>query len=241
MEGYIKIHRKILDWEWYCDINTARLFIHLLLTVGFEETKYKGEIFPKGTLITTLEDLSRATKLTISEVRTALKHLKSTREIELTTTNKKSIINVLNYSVYQDSKKSKPQANSKQLTNGSQSINNLLANAQLYKNGIMEECKNGRNILKESSSQIANTSFVPPSLDEIEKYCMERKNNIDPKSFFDYFQESGWIDSRGNSVKNWKQKIITWEKNSVPSKCTSKQLDTNSFLEMLKRERKNNG
>lgn len=53
--------------------------------------------------------------------------------------------------------------------------------------------------------------FVPPTLEEIEKYCQERKNNVDPKKFYDYFSASDWVDSNGKEVKNWKQKIITWE------------------------------
>lgn len=53
--------------------------------------------------------------------------------------------------------------------------------------------------------------FVPPTLEEIEAYCKERKNNVDAKKFFDYFNASDWIDSKGNPVRSWKQKIITWE------------------------------
>ena len=34
-EGFILLHRSMLRWEWYGDGNTARLFIHLLLTVNY--------------------------------------------------------------------------------------------------------------------------------------------------------------------------------------------------------------
>ena len=53
--------------------------------------------------------------------------------------------------------------------------------------------------------------FVPPTLEEVQKYCQERKNNVDAKKFFDYFTASDWVDGKGNPVRNWKQKIITWE------------------------------
>ena len=56
--------------------------------------------------------------------------------------------------------------------------------------------------------------FVPPTLEEVRAYCLERKNNVDAKKFYDYFTVSNWIDSNGNKVKNWKQKVITWENNS---------------------------
>ena len=53
--------------------------------------------------------------------------------------------------------------------------------------------------------------FVPPTLEEVEAYCKERKNNVDAKKFFDYFDAADWVDSKGNPVRNWKQKVITWE------------------------------
>lgn len=53
--------------------------------------------------------------------------------------------------------------------------------------------------------------FVPPTLEEIKAYCAERKNNVDPQKFYDYFTASDWVDSKGKKVRSWKQKIITWE------------------------------
>ena len=53
--------------------------------------------------------------------------------------------------------------------------------------------------------------FIPPTLEEIKEYCLSRKNKIDAQYFYDYFTASDWVDSKGNKVKNWKQKIITWE------------------------------
>ena len=53
--------------------------------------------------------------------------------------------------------------------------------------------------------------FTPPTLQEVQSYCQERNNNVDPKTFFDYYSSNEWKDSKGNQVKNWKQKLITWE------------------------------
>lgn len=53
--------------------------------------------------------------------------------------------------------------------------------------------------------------FIPPTLEEVIAYCESRGNKIDPQYFYDYFTASDWVDSKGNKVKNWKQKIITWE------------------------------
>ena len=54
--------------------------------------------------------------------------------------------------------------------------------------------------------------FTPPTLEEVQEYCRERNSSVDPQTFYDYFNAGNWFDSKGNKVKNWKQKIITWEK-----------------------------
>lgn len=53
--------------------------------------------------------------------------------------------------------------------------------------------------------------FIPPTLEEIQAYCEERNSPVNPKTFFDYYQASQWIDSKGSPMKNWKQRIIAWE------------------------------
>lgn len=58
--------------------------------------------------------------------------------------------------------------------------------------------------------------FEKPTLEEVEEYCKNRNSNVDAKTFYDYFEVGGWVDSKGNKVKNWKQKIITWERNRAP-------------------------
>ena len=60
--------------------------------------------------------------------------------------------------------------------------------------------------------------FTPPTLEEIRAYCIERKNNVDPQKFYDYFTASDWYDSKGKKVVSWKQKIITWEAYSKDKK-----------------------
>lgn len=57
-------------------------------------------------------------------------------------------------------------------------------------------------------------SFTPPTIEEVKAYCEERKNNVDYKYFYDYYSSGNWKDKKGEPVKNWKQRIITWERNN---------------------------
>lgn len=64
---------------------------------------------------------------------------------------------------------------------------------------------------KEKEKENKPKRFVPPLIEEIKAYCLERKNKIDPESFFDFYQSKGWkIGS--NPMKDWKAAVRTWEK-----------------------------
>ena len=78
---YIKLSRNILDWEWYSDINTCRLFIHMLLRANWTEGKFRGTTVPRGSFISSIGKLAEETQLTTDEVRTAIKHLMTTHEV----------------------------------------------------------------------------------------------------------------------------------------------------------------
>ena len=53
--------------------------------------------------------------------------------------------------------------------------------------------------------------FVAPSLEEINAYIAEKKLIVNGQVFLDYFTAGNWKDSEGKPVKNWKQKLITWD------------------------------
>ena len=63
--------------------------------------------------------------------------------------------------------------------------------------------------------------FVPPTLEEVKAYCEKRGNKVDAQFFFDFFDASGWIDSKGNPVHSWKQKVLTWESHSKDKKSNT--------------------
>lgn len=101
MNGFIKIERKLLDWEWWSDINTTRLFIFLLLSANWRDRKCKGVNVPRGSVDITLPQISTGTGLTIRQSRTALEHLKSTGEVTVQRHHFFSIITIVNYDYYQ--------------------------------------------------------------------------------------------------------------------------------------------
>ena len=55
-------------------------------------------------------------------------------------------------------------------------------------------------------------------MDDIKKYINEKGLNVDAEKFYNYFTEGNWIDSKGQPVKNWKQKLLTWNEYSQNTK-----------------------
>ena len=58
--------------------------------------------------------------------------------------------------------------------------------------------------------------FIPPTLDEVREYAEQRNSGVDPVKFWEYFNAGEWKDAKGQPVRNWKQKFLTWEKFDTP-------------------------
>lgn len=124
---FIKIDKKILEWEWYKDEHTKNFFFHCLLKANSEDERFKGIVIERGQFIASLPALSNELFLTVNELRTAIKHLKSTGEITVKIYPKFSVFTVVNYDLYQVEAQSESQANHSQVTGKSQASHRLLA------------------------------------------------------------------------------------------------------------------
>ena len=99
--GFIVLHRSILNWEWYNDKNTTLLFIHLILTANYVPKEWHGRKIDVGQKVTSLSKLSQEINLSIKEIRTSLKHLQQSGEVACESTNHFTVISVKYYVKYQ--------------------------------------------------------------------------------------------------------------------------------------------
>ena len=104
MDGFIKIYRKLLKWEWHDDPNTGWLFVILLLMANYEDTKWRGQVVRRGQLVTSLRKLSKETGISIQSIRTGLNRLQDTGEITHQPTHKNTLITICRYDDYQSEK-----------------------------------------------------------------------------------------------------------------------------------------
>lgn len=216
---YIKLNRKIMEWEWYGNINTCRLFIHMLLRANWKDGRFEGKVIPRGSFVSSLPKLADETALTIREVRTAISHLKSTGEVTCKTYPKYTVFTVKNYCEYQQS----------DMQNDSQTTDKRHSNDILTT--TIEEKKEGKNN-KKVDTNVSTKKFIPPTVEEVRSYCQERGNKVDPQAFVDYYTSNGWMVGR-NRMKDWKAAVRgTWEKTSKQSRETpaQKKYDANKGM-----------
>ena len=143
MNGFIKIYRSFLDWEWWDDINTFRLFMTILLLANWKDKRWHGKVIPRGSFWTSIESLSKKSGLTFQQTRTALDKLISTGEITSEVTNEGRLITVANYEFYQ----SADESVTSEITNDStskQQTNNKRPNKRVTTTEEYKEYKKGK-------------------------------------------------------------------------------------------------
>lgn len=220
-DGYIRLYRKFVEWEWYSNVNDRLVFIHCLLSANWKDGYFEGQKIPRGSFVTSYQKLAKETGLTMQSVRTSINHLKSTNNLTNVTNHQYSIITINNYDKYQDIN----TLTNKRLTNEQQTTNNNRIN-------------NNKERIKENiSKDILKKSFVKPTLEEIIDYCNERNNGVDAERFYNFYESKGWMVG-SNKMKNWKAAVRTWEQKetSTPS-WFNKKIDTkesNEIEDLLK-------
>jgi len=201
--GFIKIWRKTIDWEWYDDANTFKVFIHLLLKANYKDKKWRGNIIKRGEFLTSLNSLSSETKIPTQKIRTSINRLKSTGEITCKPTNKNTLITLCNYEVYNNSEtENNTQDNTqdnKQLTNKQQTTNKQLTTTKNVKERKeRKECKedNKRYIVPLNCNLCLTHYFLKRILEKMQIVVNETK----VKNWSEEFRKIRSVDKR--SVKD---------------------------------------
>ena len=181
-QGWIKLHRQILEWEWYSDNNCFRLFLHLLLKANHKEKRFKGIELKVGSIVTSRDLLARETGLTSQQIRTALTKLISTNEITNVTSSQGTIIQIVNYEKY--------QVPTNEITNEQPTSN--------------QQSTTNNNVKKEKK-------FIIPTFNDVLEYCMQNNLEVDPNRFINFYESKGWMVGK-NKMKDWKAAVRTWVK-----------------------------
>jgi len=120
--GWIKLHRVLIDWEWYKTPHMVQFFIHCLLRANHEEKKWQGHLVSEGQFISGRKQLSLETGLSEQTIRTCIERLKSTSELTSKTTNKNTLFTINSWKKYQFKEEANQQPN-QQVTNNQPTSN----------------------------------------------------------------------------------------------------------------------
>ena len=192
MSGYIKLHRRILNWEWYGDHITFRLFIHLLLNANYTDSNWKGIEIKRGQRFTSINHLATELNVTPKKIRVSINKLKRTNEIATEGASNGTMITICKYDSYQLSGENEGQT--KWQTTGQTEGKRRATN---------KKNKNNKEIKEEESAAFAAPSFF----DIVSFFKQNGYSEFAAKKAFDYYQNLNWHDSKGRKVSNWKAKM----------------------------------
>jgi DNA-binding transcriptional MerR regulator len=164
MSGWIKIHRKFLDWEWFNKSEAVHLFLYMLLKANHKDNKWQGNDVKRGQFISSLGNISSATGITIQQIRTILKKLEKTNEIVVKSTSQFTIVTICKYECYQDEN----EDTNKRITNNQQTTNKQSTTNKNEKN-------NKENIYREFQHLFITEDEVKKLLD---KHTITQINNV---------------------------------------------------------------
>ena len=139
MNGYVKLHRQFLEWEWHSDAKTVSVFLHLLLLARFEDGKWHGRQIKTGQVVTSYKSIAEETGISIQSARTVFNRLKSTGEITVETTNKFSLVTITKWELYQSQEDEPTGKPTRKSTTKQQSTNKQSAFNQQQRKNVKKE------------------------------------------------------------------------------------------------------
>ena len=142
MEGWIKLFRKMRDWAWYKDAVTKAVFIELLFRANYHEGNYWGIEVGVGQAVFGRKELAECLGLTEQNIKTALKHLKSTNDVTTKSTNRFTLVTITNWAMYQSDIEEVTNEVTNKVTNNQPTSNQQVTTSK------NERKKEGKNIIQ---------------------------------------------------------------------------------------------
>ena len=201
MEGWISLHRRLLDHWIFQNDKYLKAWIWFLLRANHTQSKILMGAdlitIERGEFITSLYKICEATGLTNQNARTFIKLLENDKMVNKQTTIKLTKITILNYDSYQQDQQTSNKPTNKPTTNGQQT-DNKPATTDNKENNVNNDNKK-----------------IPPIFSDVVLYCKERNKNVNPQKWYDHYEAKGWMIGK-NKMKDWRAAVRTWEKEPDP-------------------------
>lgn len=174
LNGFVKLHRKMVEWGWYSDCVTKDTFIHILMVARYEPGQFMGYELKAGQAVIGRKKMAAELGFSEQQIRTALKKLESTGEITLFSTNKFTIATVENWEFYQCDKKDSNQ----RITNNQPTNNQQITNEQPTNNQQVTTYKERKKERREEGKKERIYIGVPPEIESAFREFSEMRKKI---------------------------------------------------------------
>lgn len=96
----------------------------------------------------------------------------------------------------------------------------------------MPEAVTEAEAVQKQKKESKSSRFTPPSLEDVQAYCLERKNGVNAGKWMDHYLRNGWRVGRapGSPMKDWKAAVRTWESDAVPPQSKAVEQDHRRYL-----------
>ena len=155
--GFITLHRRILDWQWYEDANVMRVFLHLLLTANHKDKKWKGTTIKRGQLATSYDSIAVKLGLTYRQVRFAISKLKKSEEC---VTRKSGLFLLVTIVKYDDYQSNKIENVTKNVTGLSQDCHSIVTGLSTNNNVNNDNNDNNVNNIRTMDIKVLKDAYV---------------------------------------------------------------------------------
>lgn len=236
LNGYIKLFRKLIRWGWYQDSVVKDLFLHCLICASYKDFEWMGMELKAGQFITGRKKLAEELGFSEQQIRTAIKKLESTGEITTKSTNRYSVITVVNWDNYQGDDTESNQESNFPITNKQPTDNQQATNKQPHIKNI-KNINNFKNTKKRENNAHA---CATPSSHVVSIYCLENKIPLSVgEKFYDYYSARNWKTTRGSDISDsWQAKLDEWNNREL-SKDESESKYSDKVNEAMIRYLKN--
>jgi len=126
MNGYVKLHRSMLEWEWLDDPITVQVWVYCLLKANYTLQRWHGETLMPGQFITSLGHMAKELGISRQNLKTAILHLKSTNNLTIKSTNKWTLVTIEKWDEYQSAGEKVTNKLTSNLTNNQPTANQQL-------------------------------------------------------------------------------------------------------------------
>lgn len=223
MDGWIRVQRSIVEhWLWQDEpYSFGQAWIDLLISASWKDHKSyfdgKLEIKKAGTVYTSKRYLADRWKWNRRKLDKFLSALEGDKMVEIESTKKCTTINIVNYTLYQDS-----------CTTVAPVLHHSCTSPAPVLHHSCTTNKKDNKGKKDNINNIYTRAREKPTVEKIQAYCDERLNGIDAQQFFDYYEARGWKYGTGKPMVDWKAAVRTWERN----RKSDKQSKSISFMDL---------